>query len=90
MESDQNLIKPDRKQYLRELVEMYDQQLNSKGSFLREISHDLIVRWKQECISELRKIEQVDLEATLLAASSASSFLTTKTNYDSTWMPSAP
>ena len=90
MESDQNLIKLDRKQYLRELVKMYDQQLNSKGNFILEITHDLIVRWKQECISELRKIEQVDLEATLLAASSASSFLTTKTNSESIWMPSAP
>ena len=90
MESDQNPISPDRKRYLRELIEMYDQQLNSKGSFLREISHDLIVRWKQECISELRKIQEVDMEATLLAASSASSFLTTKTNYVSTWTPSAP
>ena len=90
MESDHIPISPDRKQYLRELIEMYDQQLNSKGSFLCEISHDLIVRWKQECISELRKIQEVDMEATLLAASSASSFLTTKTNYVSTWMPSAP
>ena len=57
---------PDTKTYLRELVDHYDQILNS-NSGLSSFIKELIIEEKHKCLEQLRKIKEIEVEMMLMA-----------------------
>ena len=62
----------DRKHYLAELINLYREQLNKP---IASTFGELIQETQKECIQELDKIRQVDMEAMLLAKSKSTKAL---------------
>lgn len=56
----------DRKHYLAELINLYSEQLNKP---IASTFGELIKETRRECIQELDKIRQVEMEAMLLVKS---------------------
>lgn len=72
-----NNSKPDTKQYLRDLIDHYEQLLSNGSSSLVEVFNDFIHEEKLKCLHKYNTIKRVDAEAMIMGNVFASPFPTT-------------
>ena len=74
----------DMKHYLAELINLYSEQLNQP---IASTFGELIKETRRECIQELDKIKQTDMEATLWAKSkSIKALLSQSASHSTNWI----